>query len=87
MAFLDDFVEGGTHNSDLVLGLNSVTLCLCALKILLNSVSQKIKRGILMTYITDILIDYGKSLILFVDLIYLVIMILLFVISIIFIKS
>jgi hypothetical protein len=87
MAFLDDFVEGGTHNSDLVLGLNLVTLCLCALKILLSSVSQRIKRGILMTYITDILIDYGKSLILFVDLTYLVTMILLFVISIIFIKS
>lgn len=81
MAFLDDFVESGLHQSDIVVGINLITMILCFMKIVITSAAQRVKRGILLTYITDIFIEYAKSLILFVDIIYLVIMSMLFIIS------
>lgn len=50
-------------------------------KIIITSTSQKVKEGILLVYITDIIQDYAKSFILFVDLIYLGIMIAVFISS------
>jgi hypothetical protein len=79
LAFLPNFIESGTHNSAIVIGLNAATALLSCTKIGITSTTQTIKKGIMLVYITDIYIAYAKSLVLFVDLIYLSIIIILFI--------
>lgn len=74
MAFLPDFVQSKAYISTIVVMLNVLTLVMSFMKFSIMSMSQKIENGILVSYITDIVVDYARSFMMFVDLLYIIIM-------------
>lgn len=79
IAFLPYQFDNLFHNSAVVITLDIIAFFITLTKVFFKLSSKSIKKGIMLIYVTDIMKSYVRSIIFFVDIIYLVIMVLLFI--------
>lgn len=74
MAFLPDFLDSQTYNSPVVVILNIMAFIISCVKLVVVALSQKVENGVLVEYITDIIVGYAKSLMMLADLGFIVVL-------------
>jgi len=79
VAFLEGFrnIEYNQQNAILVLNILAIFFSFC--KIIISSVTKKIKEGIQLVYISDIFTDYVQSFVIFIDISYLIMLFILLI--------
>lgn len=66
-AFIDAFKVSGDSTSGIFIGLMIAAIVVTSIKIIVNSITITIEDGILLEYLTDILVHYMKSRLIFID--------------------
>jgi hypothetical protein len=77
VAFLEGFRNIEYHKNSFILSMNLCAIFFSICKIGTSIVTKKIKDGITLVYISDIFYDYVRSLVIFIDIAYLFMVILL----------
>jgi hypothetical protein len=71
MSFIPHFVETKQQKSPIAMSVIIVSMVLCLAKMVIFSVLKKVHQGILLEYISDIFLNYVKTWMFYLDLIYL----------------